>query len=128
IKVLKGITGLVGPNGAGKTTTINILVGLVKPSSGVARVFGLDSWRESYAIRRRISVLHGNHFIPGDFTVRRYLQHIARLKGLREARSEVKWILKELQLDKCSERAIKSLSAGLRQRVAIAQVVWGNLS
>jgi len=125
IRVMKGITGLIGPNGSGKTTTINILIGLIKPSSGKAYVFSLDSWKESDKIRRRIGVLHEDQFLPGSFTILRYLQHIARLKRLREVRSEIKWVLSEFQLRDYMERRIASLSAGLRQRVALAQSVLG---
>ena len=56
------IFGFLGPNGAGKTTTIRTLLDLLHPTSGSARLFGLDSRRESLAIRTRL----GN--LPGDFS------------------------------------------------------------
>ncbi len=55
------VFGFLGPNGAGKTTTIRTLLDLLHPTSGSARIFGLDSRRESVAIRARL----GN--LPGDF-------------------------------------------------------------
>src|SRR5205814_6697519 len=54
------IFGFLGPNGAGKTTTIRQLMGLLRPTSGGARLFGLDCWAESTAARAKVG------FLPGD--------------------------------------------------------------
>src|SRR4026209_2140464 len=51
------LLGFLGPNGAGKTTTIRIMLGLLRPSGGSARIFGLDCWRESKAIKREVGYL-----------------------------------------------------------------------
>src|SRR5215217_6621479 len=53
------IFGFLGPNGAGKTTTIRQLMGMMRPSSGSARVFGLDGWRESILVKEMVGVLAG---------------------------------------------------------------------
>src|SRR6266850_1215444 len=52
--------GFLGPNGAGKTTTIRVMLGFLRPTAGVARIFGLDCWRDSKAIKRDIG------YVPGD--------------------------------------------------------------
>jgi len=54
------ICGFLGPNGSGKTTAIRVLVGLLRPGSGVARVFGLDCWRQSPQVKRHVG------YLPGD--------------------------------------------------------------
>src|SRR5262245_19748774 len=76
------VFALLGPNGAGKTTTIRTLLDLLHPSAGSARIFGLDSHRDSVAIRARV----GN--LPGDFgygkrsSGREALGLLAKLRGL----------------------------------------------
>jgi len=57
------IYGFIGPNGAGKSTTIRILLGLIRATSGQARVFGLDAWKDAVRIRRRLA------YVPGDVTL-----------------------------------------------------------
>jgi len=120
-----GVSGLIGPNGAGKTTTINILIGLVKPTSGEARVLGLDSLRQSYEIRRRVGVLHENQFIPGDYGAYRYLLHVAKLKRLPSPRTHVDQALKAVDLRNVRDRPVKSFSAGMLQRLRLAQALIG---
>ena len=77
-----GVFGFLGPNGAGKTTTIRTLLDLLHPTRGGARIFGLDSQRDSVAIRARA----GN--LPGDFgygkkaTGREAIRLLARLRGI----------------------------------------------
>ena len=64
------IFGYLGPNGAGKTTTLRILLGLLRPTAGSARVFGLDSWRDRVAIKRRLGYLAGDVRLYGSLTGR----------------------------------------------------------
>ena len=56
--------GFLGPNGAGKTTTIRVLLGFLQPTGGVAKIFGLDCWRDSKAIKRDIGYLPGDLRLP----------------------------------------------------------------
>src|SRR6266498_459919 len=57
------VFGFLGPNGAGKTTTIRLLLDLIRPTSGRARVFGLDTTTDAVAIHRRVG------YLPGEFTL-----------------------------------------------------------
>jgi ABC-2 type transport system ATP-binding protein len=84
LEVLEGeIFGFLGPNGAGKTTTLRTLLGLIYKTSGEASVFGLDSDRNSVAIRKRVAYLPGE---LGEFegkTVRRILKYLFGLYGTK---------------------------------------------
>lgn len=126
LKVPKGVSGFIGPNGAGKTTTINILLGLLKPDEGKAYVFGLDSWHESYKIRRRLGVLHEKPAYPGNFTGLRYLEHVAHIYGVNQPKQRAKENLKEVGLSGAEKRAIKTYSAGMIQRLGLAQALISN--
>src|SRR5262249_50831580 len=81
------IVGLLGPNGAGKSTTMRILSGFMPATSGTVRVAGLDVFRDSIEVRRRIGFMPENNPLHVDMRVREYLKFRARLKGLSRART-----------------------------------------
>jgi len=124
LHVPKGISGFIGPNGAGKTTTINILAGLVKPTSGSATVLGLDVLSESIEIRRRVRFMQELQPLPGDMTVIKFMRYASMLcdSSIREAVEA----LKTMGLKNFMERRIKNLSAGMMQRLRLAQALLGN--
>src|SRR5574339_436885 len=72
------ICGFLGPNGAGKSTTIKLLLGLTRPTSGTAKVFGMDSVRESVAIRQRVGYLAQDPRYYDHMTARETLRFTAR--------------------------------------------------
>jgi len=110
------VFGFLGPNGAGKTTTIRTLLDLLHPTSGSARIFGLDSRRESVAIRARL----GN--LPGDFgygkgsTGREALALLARLRGI-EGIGRAEALAKRFRAN--LDRPLGELSRGNRQKVGL---------
>ena len=110
------VFGFLGPNGAGKTTTIRTLLDLLHPTSGSARVFGLDSRRDSVAIRRRL----GN--LPGDFgygrkpSGREALALLARLRGV-EGTGRAEELAARFHAD--LDRPLGELSRGNRQKVGL---------
>ena len=115
------VFGFLGPNGAGKTTTIRTLLDLLHPSRGSARIFGLDSRRDSVAIRARL----GN--LPGDFgygkrsSGREALALLARLRGVGDlARAEE--LARRFRAD--LERPLGQLSRGNRQKVGLILAVF----
>jgi energy-coupling factor transporter ATP-binding protein EcfA2 len=82
------VFGLLGPNGAGKTTLIRTLLDLLHPTTGSARLFGLDSRRHSLAIRRRLGNLPGDFsYGPPSLTGREILALFARLTTMRTIRN-----------------------------------------
>jgi beta-exotoxin I transport system ATP-binding protein len=115
------VFGFLGPNGAGKTTTIRTLLDLLHPSGGAARIFGLDSHRDSVAIRARL----GN--LPGDFgfgkrgSGREALRLLARLRaadGLERAEQLARRFRADL------ERPLGQLSRGNRQKVGLILAIF----
>ncbi len=110
------VFGFLGPNGAGKTTTIRTLLDLLHPSAGSARIFGLDSRRESVAIRARL----GN--LPGDFgygkgaSGREALSLLARLRGV-EGIGRAEALAKRFRAN--LDRPLGELSRGNRQKVGL---------
>jgi ABC-2 type transport system ATP-binding protein len=123
LSVKPSIFGLIGPNGAGKTTLLRILLGLSRPDSGEARVLGLDVKTQSLEIRRRIGVLHEKpSFMPATTTME-YLQGVKRIyRSDRDPRD----VLALVGLDDAHDRKIGELSAGMNQRLGIAQALIGN--
>jgi ABC-2 type transport system ATP-binding protein len=118
------ITGFLGPNGAGKTTTIRLLLGLNRPSSGRARVFGQDIVEESLEIRRRVGYLAQSPRFYDDMTARETLRYSARFffrgpKAKIEAR--VSEMLDLVGLSEKADRSMRGFSGGERQRLGIAQ-------
>lgn len=116
------IFALLGPNGAGKTTTIEILECLRRPSSGVARVFGLDvsNPREAREIRRRIGVLPQEFKGLDKLTVRENISFFARLYP---DHLDVDEIMEVVGLSDRAGQRFETLSGGLKQRVGLAAAI-----
>jgi sodium transport system ATP-binding protein len=119
------IYGLLGPNGAGKTTTLRVLAGILVPTSGSARVAGLDVAANALAVRRRLGFLTGTTGLYARLTGRELLRYFARLHGLArdtaDARIEV--LARALELGGFFGRRCEALSTGERQRLSIARTV-----
>src|SRR5215475_4324219 len=125
-KVGRGeIAGLLGPNGAGKSTTMRVLSCYMPASQGTARVAGLDVFKESLEVRRRIGYMPENNPLHYDMRVREYLKFRARLKGLGWKRSPQRLdvVLEQCSLTDVSHRIIGQLSKGYRQRVGLADAL-----
>ncbi|MDG6223800.1 MAG: ABC transporter ATP-binding protein [Candidatus Bathyarchaeota archaeon] len=125
LHVPKGISGFVGRNGAGKTTTIGILLGLLKPKSGAATIFGLDCWEKSFEIRKNLGVMHENNPYPGSFTSMHLLEHVGRFYGLTNPRQKAKETLHDVGLSGNENKPIKTFSAGMFRRLGLAQALIG---
>jgi beta-exotoxin I transport system ATP-binding protein len=112
------VFGFLGPNGAGKTTTIRLLLDLIRPTSGRLSVFGLDSRRDSVAIRRRLGYLPGDLRLYERMTGRELLRFFGHLRRVRDI-SGAEGLAARLDLD--LDRRIKELSRGNRQKVGLVQ-------
>jgi ABC-2 type transport system ATP-binding protein len=112
------VFGFLGPNGAGKTTFIRTILDLLHPTSGRASVLGLDSRRDSMAIRRRIGYLPGDVALWPNETVRAVLGHFARLRG-GVAEDAFEGLAERFDLT--LGRKIHELSKGNRQKVGLVQ-------
>ncbi len=119
------IVGLLGQNGAGKSTTMRILSCFLAASSGTVRVAGLDVFRDSDEVRRRIGYMPENNPLPGDMRVREYLKFRARLKGLsrKKSRSRADDVIDQCGLAGVERRIIGHLSKGYKQRVGLADAL-----
>src|SRR5882672_8004738 len=119
------IVGLLGPNGAGKSTTMRILSCYLPATSGTVRVAGLDVFRQSDEVRRRIGYMPENNPLHYDLRVREYLKFRARLKGLsrRASRKRADIVMEQCGLTDVSRRIIAHLSKGYRQRVGLADAL-----
>ncbi len=115
--------GLLGPNGAGKTTTIEILEGLLAPSSGEVRIFG-QSWSDDpRQLREWLGISLQETRLTEKLTVRETVELFASFYDNPRAAAEV---LEDLQLTEKSESWVGKLSGGQKQRLAVATALVGN--
>ena len=119
------IFGLLGQNGAGKTTTILMLLGLTEPTSGSARVMGLDPARDALQIKRRVGYLPDSVGFYGDLTGRQNLRYTARLNGLGrdEAEARIDEALDQVSLRDRGDTRADTYSRGMLQRLGIADAL-----
>jgi ABC-2 type transport system ATP-binding protein len=115
------IFGFIGPNGAGKTTTLKVLMGLIRPTSGHARILGHDV-RET-AFRRHVGFLPENPYFYEFLTGREFLRFYARVSGVRRGEREgrISELLDWVGLTAAADQRLRTYSKGMLQRVGIAQ-------
>ena len=117
------ITGFLGPNGAGKTTTLRMLLGLAKPTSGRASLFGQPYAELAEPSRRVGAVLEATDFHPGR-SGRDHLRMLAEAVDL--PRSRVELVLQLVELQEAAHRRVKTYSLGMRQRLGLAAALLGD--
>jgi ABC-2 type transport system ATP-binding protein len=136
VKALDGVSlsfepgivyGLLGPNGAGKTTLIRILASLSRPTSGMARVAGIDVVEDPMAVRNRIG-LGGQFAAVDDYqTGRENVEMVGRLYNLSaiEAAKRAAEILSRIRLVDAADRQVKTYSGGMKRRLDLAASMIG---
>ncbi|MEV0714403.1 ABC transporter ATP-binding protein [Asanoa sp. NPDC050611] len=119
--------GLVGPNGAGKTTALSMAVGLLRPDSGRAEIFGTDVWREPTAAKRLVGVLPDGMAMAERLTGREMLTYLGRLHGMPGdvVAARVDELLTVLDLAAAGRTLILGYSAGMRKKIALASALLG---
>ena len=110
------IFGFLGPNGAGKSTTIRVLMGLLRASSGSARIFEKDCWSEGPTIRRDVGYVAGDARLYSWLTTRRGLQMISKMHG-RDLLPNGLQLAERFRLE--PDLVVRKMSRGNRQKVAI---------
>ncbi len=122
--ITDGITGILGENGAGKSTAIKILLGLVKPTSGSARVLGQDA-SDSVEVRGRVGYMPEHDCLPATVSAAEFLTHMAEVSGLPQsmARTRAADTLRHVGLFEERYRAIGGYSTGMKQRVKLGQAL-----
>src|SRR2546421_3569340 len=117
------VTGLLGGNGAGKTTTIAMILGLIMPTSGTARVLGCDMPRQRYQVLHRMNFESPYIDMPHRLTVRQNLKVFGRLYDVEDLTGRVGAIAEQLDLTEFLDRPTGKLSAGQKTRVALAKAL-----
>ena len=116
------VFGFLGPNGAGKSTLIRMLVGLLRPTSGSARVLGFELPREAERLRPHIGYMTQRFSLYEDLTIEENLEFAGEIFGMdrRQRRSRIEETLSEFRLGERRRQRAGSLSGGWKQRLALA--------
>ncbi len=125
VRVAPGVTGLIGANGAGKSTLIKILLGLIDPTQGMARVLGHDSVTDGEQIRQLVGYMPEHDCLPPDISATDFVTHMGRMSGLpaTAARERAAEALRHVGLHEERYRLIGTYSTGMKQRVKLAQAL-----
>lgn len=111
------VYGFLGPNGAGKTTTQRVLLDIIRPTSGSAKIFGLDCQKEGVKIRQRVSYLPSELSLYPNLRGRDFLQMMASLRGNRVEKGYREALCERLGLD--PSRRMREYSRGNKQKVGL---------
>lgn len=117
------VVALCGPNGAGKTSLLDCVTGMRRPDGGEVRLVGTDPWSAGPAERARVGVVLADLGLPLAAPARAVLEHHAGLHRAPRATAE---LVGRLQLDHVGRTAVRRLSSGERQRLAVACALVGD--
>ena len=119
---------VLGPNAAGKTTTIKMLVGLIAPTSGTAKVCGYDVQTEPIEVRKRLAYVPDFPFLYDKLTPWEFLRFTGQLFHMNEEDIETRTrdLIPRFSLEPYLSKSIESLSHGTRQRIAIVSALMHN--
>ena len=120
----RAVFGFLGPNGAGKSTTIRMVLGLCRPTSGEARVCGLDVTRNRIEAARQVGALLEAHGFYPNLTGRENLELARTLRNL--GRPEIDRVLDQTDMRSAADRRVSDYSLGMRQRLGLARALMGS--
>src|SRR5487761_1292630 len=121
LRIARGeVFGLLGPNGSGKTTLLRLLMGFLRPSHGSAQIDGLDCYRRSVDVHRRVAYLPGDVRLFGNLRGSDVLQFFSRIRRGADLRRELD-LAQRLGLE--TSRRVSKMSTGMRQKLALAVVM-----
>jgi ABC-2 type transport system ATP-binding protein len=119
----QAVYGFLGRNGAGKTTTLKMLLGLIRPTSGTARICGVDVGTDRLAAARKVGALLEAHGFYGNLSGAENLDLTRALIGL--PRTEVDRVLEVVEMTEHARRRVSDYSLGMRQRLGLARAMLG---
>lgn len=117
------ILGLLGPNGAGKTTTFQMMLGLVTPTSGSIRMFGLDLQSHRETILQQVNFSSTYISLPYSLTVEENLRVVGRLYGLPDVAGRVGDMIQKLDMSEWRHKLTRKLSSGQMTRLTLAKAL-----
>ena len=122
------IIGLLGPNGAGKSTTMNMITGYIEPSEGEIIIGGYDILKNPNKAKAQIGYMPEGVPLYQDLTVKEFVSYMADLKKVKKAekKAKVQEVLEKTNLIEVSNKLIKNISRGYKQRVSLAGALVTN--
>lgn len=117
------IYGFLGPNGAGKTTTIMMLLGLLPPTRGEARVFERPADARDFDTRRRIGVVGEQQAFYDDMSAREHLRFFGRLYRVADAKTRTAQLLERFNLSPAADARAADFSRGMKQKLGFARAL-----
>ena len=119
----RAFLSVFGPNGAGKTTLVKVLTTLLHPSSGSAKVLGLDVVDDAVEMRKRIGLISHNPLLYPDLTAEENLLFFADMYGIDQPHMRVAELLEAVELDHRKLDLTRTFSRGMLQRLSIARAL-----
>jgi heme exporter protein A len=120
----EGLT-LLGPNGTGKTTLLRIIATLLRPTSGSLRVAGADALKEPEAARSAIDMVGHGSWVYEDLNALENLRFWAVMGGHEAGEARLRAALEEVALEPSADMRVRTFSAGMKRRLALARVLLG---
>jgi ABC-2 type transport system ATP-binding protein len=117
------ILGLLGPNGAGKSTTLQMVMGLIRPTSGEIRIFGLSFTRHRGEILRRTNIASPYLSLPARLTVYENLDIYARLYGVTHRAEKIAELLQRFEIEQLRDELVGRLSSGESARASLVRAL-----